>query len=108
MNRQTLVRRVATAALAIALVLVSASRTAYAQDYPFALSYYSNAHTSGAPDAVLRIVNDGNTGLNYTYTFVADTTGVITPKSLTVTATAMTHPGSSSSALRRLPRAAAS
>src|ERR1700743_611084 len=49
-------------ALAIALVLVSASRTAYAQDYPFALSYFSNAHTSGAPDGVLRIVNDGNTG----------------------------------------------
>ena len=49
-------------ALAIALVFVVTSRTAYAQDYPFALSYFSNAHTSGAPDGVLRIVNDGNTG----------------------------------------------
>ena len=33
-------------------------------------------------------VNDGNTGLNYSYTFVTDTTGVITIKTLTVTATA--------------------
>jgi hypothetical protein len=48
--------------LAIALVLGITSRTAYAQDYPFALSYFSNAHASGAPDGVLRIVNDGNTG----------------------------------------------
>lgn len=49
-------------ALAIALVLGLTSRTAFAQDYPFALSYYSNAHASGAPDGVLRIINDGNTG----------------------------------------------
>ena len=48
--------------LAIAMVLGMTSRTAYAQDYPFALSYFSNAHASGAPDGVLRIVNDGNTG----------------------------------------------
>lgn len=31
-------------------------------------------------------VNDGNNGLNYSYTFVTDTTGVITPKSINVTA----------------------
>lgn len=49
-------------ALAIALVLGLTSRTAFAQDYPFALSYFSNAHAAGAPDGVLRIVNDGNTG----------------------------------------------
>ncbi|MDP3779401.1 MAG: YDG domain-containing protein, partial [bacterium] len=31
-------------------------------------------------------VNDGNSGANYSYTFVTDTTGVITPKSINVTA----------------------
>ncbi|MBI3755501.1 MAG: hypothetical protein HY265_05010, partial [Deltaproteobacteria bacterium] len=31
-------------------------------------------------------VNDGNSGNNYTYTFITDTTGVITPAALTVTA----------------------
>src|SRR5207244_4507556 len=31
-------------------------------------------------------VTDGNSGNNYTYTFLADTTGVVTPRLLTVTA----------------------
>jgi hypothetical protein len=30
-----------------------------AQDNVFALSYFSNAHTRGAPDGVLRLINDG-------------------------------------------------
>jgi hypothetical protein len=44
--------------LAIALVL--GAGTAMAQDNVYALSYYSNAHTATAPDAALRLVNDGN------------------------------------------------
>ena len=32
------------------------------------------------------VVVDGNNGLNYAYTFVPDTSGLITPKSITVTA----------------------
>jgi hypothetical protein len=60
-------------ALAIALVLGTTSRTAQAQDYPFKLSYFSNAHISTAPDAVLRIVNDGNTnGWLYSNIYVFD------------------------------------
>jgi hypothetical protein len=31
-------------------------------------------------------INDGNTGLNYAYTFAPNTSGVITPKAITVTA----------------------
>ena len=46
-------------ALAAALILALGSTTAVAQDNIFALSYFSNAHTRGAPDAALRLVNDG-------------------------------------------------
>lgn len=41
------------------LALLLAAATAFAQDKVYALSYFSNAHTTGAPDAVLRLVNDG-------------------------------------------------
>jgi hypothetical protein len=44
--------------LAIALVLGASA--AMAQDNVYDLSYYSNANTTGAPDGVLRLVNDGN------------------------------------------------
>ena len=44
--------------LAIALVL--ATGTAMAQDNVYSLSYFANAHTTGAPDAILRLANDGN------------------------------------------------
>ena len=37
-------------------------------------------------------VNDGNGGANYTVTFVNDTTGVITARAITVTATTDTRP----------------
>jgi hypothetical protein len=40
-------------------VLTMGSTGAVAQDNVFALSYFSNANTRGAPDAVLRLVNDG-------------------------------------------------
>ena len=46
-------------AMAAALILALGSTTAVAQDNIFALSYFSNAHTTGAPDGTLRLVNDG-------------------------------------------------
>ena len=46
-----------TAAVALALAFSSGAR---AQDNVFALGYYSNANTTGAPDGTLRLVNDGN------------------------------------------------
>jgi len=48
--------------LAIALVLGTAS-VALAQDNSnYFVNYFSNAHTTGAPDATVRFVNDGDTG----------------------------------------------
>jgi hypothetical protein len=47
-------------ALAAPLILALGSTTTVAQDNIYALSYYSNAHTTGAPDGALRLVNDGN------------------------------------------------
>jgi len=46
-------------AMAAALILALGSTTAVAQDNIFALSYFSNAHTTSAPDGTLRLVNDG-------------------------------------------------
>ena len=49
--------------LAIALVLGVVSGTALAQDNStYAVTYYSNANTTGAPDATVRVINDGDTG----------------------------------------------
>src|SRR6202040_4418143 len=49
--------------LAIALVLGVVSGTAVAQDNStYALTYFSNANITGAPDATVRVINDGNTG----------------------------------------------
>jgi hypothetical protein len=53
-------KTLALVAIAAALVLTMGATTAVAQDNLYALSYYSNAHTTGAPDGVLRLVNDGN------------------------------------------------
>ena len=48
--------------LAITLML---GGNAFAQDNStYFTTYYSNANTSGAPDATLRIINDGNTDAN--------------------------------------------
>ena len=46
------------------------------------------------------VVNDGNGGANYSYSFVTDTTGVINPRALTVTAQTdtKTYDGTTSSA----------
>ena len=49
--------------LAVALVLGVISATAVAQDNStYAVTYYSNANTAGAPDATVRVINDGDTG----------------------------------------------
>lgn len=45
--------------LAAAVLLVASSGSAGAQDNVYDVSYYTNAHTAGAPDSVLRLVNDG-------------------------------------------------
>ena len=52
-------KRLVFGAMAAALILALGSTTAVAQDNIFALSYFSNAHVTGAPDGVLRVVNDG-------------------------------------------------
>jgi hypothetical protein len=49
-------------AMAAALILAVGSTTAVAQtgfDDVYAVSHFSNAHVTGAPDGVLRLVNDG-------------------------------------------------
>jgi hypothetical protein len=53
-------KTLALVAIAAALVLTMGATAAVAQDNLYALSYYSYAHTTGAPDGVLRLVNDGN------------------------------------------------
>jgi hypothetical protein len=52
-------KSLAFGAMAAALILAMGSTTAVAQDNIFALSYFSNAHVATAPDAALRLVNDG-------------------------------------------------
>ena len=52
-------KSLAFGAMAAALILALGSTTAVAQDNVYALSYFSNAHTTGAPDGALRLVNDG-------------------------------------------------
>jgi hypothetical protein len=46
------------------MTLVLGGGAAMAQDSVYDLSYYSNANTTGAPDGVLRLVNDGNLAAN--------------------------------------------
>ena len=49
-------------AMAAALILAVGSTTAVAQtgfDDVYAVGHYANAHVTGAPDGVLRLVNDG-------------------------------------------------
>jgi hypothetical protein len=62
--RGNICRTVALAAVAVALVLATSATKAAAQDDVYALGYFSNANTSGAPDAQLRLSNDGNTEAN--------------------------------------------
>jgi len=54
-------RKLACTAIAVlGLALMLGAGTAVAQDSVYALSYFSGAHFSGAPDGTLRLVNDGN------------------------------------------------
>jgi hypothetical protein len=50
------------AAVAAALLLAASPSTSVAQtDDPYTVGYYSNAKATGAPDAQLRLTNDGST-----------------------------------------------
>lgn len=49
--------------LAMTLIL-SGTALAQGDNSVYFVTYYSNANTSGAPDATVRVVNDGDTGAN--------------------------------------------
>ncbi len=53
------IKKVALCTAAVAAFALAFSSGARAQDVPYALGYYSNANTAGAPDGTLRLVNDG-------------------------------------------------
>jgi hypothetical protein len=55
---------VAIAAAATALVLAASPSTTVAQDDPYGVGYFTNARAPGAPDAQLRLSNDGSTETN--------------------------------------------
>jgi hypothetical protein len=63
MNRSTtnVCRILALAAVAVAVAIATCATNAVAQDDVYDLGYFSNANTKGAPDAQLRLSNDGNT-----------------------------------------------
>jgi hypothetical protein len=56
-------RTLALAAAVAALVVVTGSSTAMAQDHGYSLSYFANANTPGAPDGTLRIANAASANL---------------------------------------------
>jgi hypothetical protein len=62
MQQTSMCRLMALTALAVAVVLFITPKTALGQDVPFAICSFSNAQTTGAPDATLRLVNDGAGG----------------------------------------------
>ncbi len=53
------IKRLALCTTAVAALALAFSGAAKAQDVFFAVGYYSNANTAGAPDGTLRLVNDG-------------------------------------------------
>lgn len=61
MSRKNVCRTVALAAVVIAFALTMGTISAAAQDDVYSVGYFANAHTAGAPDAQLRLTNDGNT-----------------------------------------------
>src|ERR1700736_165544 len=53
----------------VALALAAGSQVAQAQSAPitsdvYTVDYYSNANTTGAPDATVRVINPGTTSLS--------------------------------------------
>ncbi len=57
------IKRLALCTTVMATLALAFSGAAWGQGGPdavFAISYYSNAHTTGAPDATLRLSNDGS------------------------------------------------
>ncbi len=64
---------------------------------------YNNANAGvGKTLTPAGIVNDGNLGANYAYTFVPNITGVITPKSVTIAGTAANDKGYNGNTLATL------
>ena len=64
---KTSCRKIVLLVAVLALALAAGSQVARAQaghgnvqDNVYALGYYTNAHTTGAPDGTLRLVNDGD------------------------------------------------
>jgi hypothetical protein len=63
------------------------SGTIYSSDIAnFSETYDTKNAGTGKTLTPSGIVNDGNNGNNYTYSFITDTTGVINPAALTITA----------------------
>jgi hypothetical protein len=56
------IKRVALCTTVAAVLVLAFSARAGAQDVFFALGYYANANTVGAPDGTLRLINDGFRG----------------------------------------------
>jgi hypothetical protein len=59
MNSRIMRFALCTTVMAALALTFSGAAKAQAPDAVFAISYYSNAHTAGAPDATLRLSNDG-------------------------------------------------
>jgi hypothetical protein len=62
-------KKLAFAVGVMALALAAGSQVARAQSAPatsdvYTVDYYSNAHTTGAPDATVRVINPGTTSLS--------------------------------------------
>jgi hypothetical protein len=56
------IKKLALGTTAVAALALAFSGAAKAQDVPFALGYYSNAHNTAAPDGTLVFTNDGAQG----------------------------------------------
>lgn len=59
MQRTNVCKFAVLAVLSFAVVLLITPKTALGQDVPFQVTYFSNSTIIGAPDATLRLVNDG-------------------------------------------------
>jgi hypothetical protein len=62
--RSNVCRTLVLAAAVVGLALLTSATKAMAQDDVYALGYFANANISTAPDAHLRLSNDGNTEAN--------------------------------------------
>src|SRR5206468_12629697 len=98
-NSKTYDSTTAAAAVPVVVGLVGADAvTGKAETYDTA-----NAGVGKTLSVSAYTVNDGNSGGNYTVTTVADTTGVISAKALTITAQTNTLPSRRTSDLAAVP-----